>query len=94
MTPKPYKLTRRYLTHDGTVKTYEQNMSTLDQVYNSITHAIAQSDSYTFVGNKIVLTHNDSTKLTIELHNQLKPCIIPIIELLDSHHCDTKYTPE
>lgn len=91
--PKPYKLTRHYLTLDGIIKTYNQHLTTLDHVHKSIVHMIDRADSYKFDHHKMIIKHHDNTTITVELHNESKPCIIPIVEILESAYVDPKYKP-
>lgn len=91
-TTKLFKLTRHYVTHDGTVKTYEQQINLFDHVQHSLYKIIDECDHYTFDHHKLIAYKLDGSHLTVELRNQIKPCVIPIIEVIGgSSKVDHKY---
>ena len=86
---KPYRIIRKYYSAD-VVKTYTNDYATLDKAYNAIVRMIDEAESYTFDLHRIV-TVREKSRVVAELRNEAKPCIIPIKDLLDSHHVDPKY---
>lgn len=92
-TVKPYRITRRY-TKDSVTKTYTHNYPHLDKAYDSLIALIDESTSYTFVDHLLIAIKPDSTRVTCELRNELKPCIIPLHELIESHTVDPKWVNE
>ena len=89
--PKLFRLTRHYTTHDGTVKTYEQQINLFDHVQNSLYKIIDECDHYTFDHHKLIAYKQDGSHLTVELRNQIKPCVIPIVEVIgESSKADNK----
>ena len=86
---KPYHIIRKYYQGD-TTKTYTNDYATLDKAYKAIIRMIDESDSYTFDLHRIVTTRENS-KVVAELRNEIKPCIIPIRELISSYMVDPKY---
>ena len=77
-----FRLTRRYTTFDNVTEIYQQHFNTFDQVYRSLINLIITGNDYTFKRHCIIISHDNGSVLSVELHNQLKPCVIPISEVL------------
>ena len=90
---KPYRITRKYY-HNDVIKTYTHDYGTLDKAYQAIITLINECDYYTFDRHRLVATKPDGSRVAAELRNQVKPCLIPIRELVESFQTDSKFRPE